>query len=202
MGFVGAVVLGVIWVRKAKSVLSVLVLLLAAVPAAFFLPSRQVDAVSLRNRYVRGLESFAGSTYVWGGEGRLGIDCSGLPRKAYRDAALIEGLRTFNGALTRQWLDLWWNDAGAKTMAGGHEGRLVEVSHTEAADLPVDKLQAGDIAVVNGDTHVLVYLGNRQWMEADPGCQKVILHDQQADPAWLPGVRPRIMRWRSLMETR
>lgn len=45
------------------------------------LPGRAINPEDLAKQYVRCLHSFHGVTYVWGGEGFLGIDCSGLVRK-------------------------------------------------------------------------------------------------------------------------
>jgi len=59
-----------------------------AVTIPFLLPGRAIDPAELRNDYVRRMGRFEGTTYVWGGESRRGIDCSGLPRRAYRDALL------------------------------------------------------------------------------------------------------------------
>jgi cell wall-associated NlpC family hydrolase len=79
---------------------------------------------------------------LWGGEGGMGIDCSGLPRRAYRDAMLSQGLQTLNGSLTRAWLDQWWHDAGARFMADD-AGRLIF--------LPKDADHGSDAGMARGD---------------------------------------------------
>jgi hypothetical protein len=173
------------------------VLIVVALALVFALPSRQWDRQAIRTRYVDNLRSYEGVRYVWGGEGRMGIDCSGLPRRAYRDALLAEGLRTFNGALTRLWLDQWWHDAGARTMSEGGEGRLVPLQRPGATG-PADGLEPGDVAVVNSSTHVVVYLGNGAWIEADPAPDRVIVHEAPKDGRSFLGASPRMFRWREL----
>lgn len=54
---------------------------------SFALPAASPNSSdSLRVDYVANLRELEGSPYVWGGENRRGIDCSGLPRYAYRTA--------------------------------------------------------------------------------------------------------------------
>ena len=59
-----------------------LALLVATACALIFvaLPGSAGDGTSLRQAYVSSLSKYEGTKYVWGGEGRFGIDCSGLVR--------------------------------------------------------------------------------------------------------------------------
>ncbi len=146
--------------------------LLAVVP--FLLPGKPLDAAALRDDYVGRLVSYEGTRYVWGGENSLGIDCSGLPRRALRDALWAQGVRHANGTAFRMWLDQWWFDEGAHAMGQGYRGqtRGIGVSGPlwEMSHLP---LQPGDLAVKSDANHVVVYLGNGEWIEADPTMGKV-----------------------------
>jgi hypothetical protein len=196
LGFIGSAA-ALVWRRKLLRI--GLGVALAGASLVFCMPGGAVHRDSLRGRYVANLRSYEGTRYVWGGEGGRGIDCSGLPRRAYRDALLAEGLCTLNGRLTRHWMEQWWNDAGAKDMAAGADGRLVKLPGPDAAR-PEDGLEAGDVAVVNGDTHVLVYLGGGTWMEADPDAGKVIVHDGHPGGRSSLGVSPKILRWSELAE--
>lgn len=75
-----------VWRHKTLRFLFLVFPLFVASP--FFLPKKKIDTNYLRNRYLSNLERFEGTRYWWGGENKFGIDCSGLPRKAFREALL------------------------------------------------------------------------------------------------------------------
>ena len=84
-------------------------------------------------------------------------------------------------------------------MAAGAGGRLVKLPPIDATQSE-DGLQPGDMAVVDGETHVLVYLGGGAWIEADPDAGKVIVHDAWPGGRPSPGVPPKLVRWTELAE--
>ena len=51
-------------------------------------PGRKQDAGSLRRQYVAALQQYEGTRYIWGGENRFGIDCSGLVQVVYHSCGL------------------------------------------------------------------------------------------------------------------
>ena len=58
---------------------------------------RAVDKLTpepLREEYIASLRRYTGKKYVWGGEGMLGVDCSGLIRRGMIDALFCRGVRT------------------------------------------------------------------------------------------------------------
>ncbi len=64
-----------------------LLLVYGAVALFLIWPShREVDRTALRADYCAALRSYLGTRYGWGGQGRLGIDCSGLVQKGMMDA--------------------------------------------------------------------------------------------------------------------
>jgi cell wall-associated NlpC family hydrolase len=199
IGVLGLVIALSVLARRRRFLRFGPVLILVALVLVFALPARQWDRQAVRARYADYLRSYEGVRYVWGGEGRLGIDCSGLPRRAYRDALLAEGLRTFNGTLTRLWLGQWWIDVGAKAMGEGAGGRLVPLPGPDVLGTG-EGLEPGDVAIVRASTHVVVYLGGGAWTEADPETGKVIVLNAGRDGRSFLGASPRLFRWRELAD--
>ena len=162
-----------------------------ALPTAtliLLLPGRPADPLALRTAYTASLASYTGTRYVWGGENWRGVDCSGLLRSALVDAHFKESLRTFNPALARQGLWFWWHDASARELGDGYQGCTQSLSApTPLKDLPPALLQPGDLAVTGDGSHVLAYLGNATWIEADPYSLKVLTLTQTSgthDSSW------------------
>ena len=136
--------------------------------------------------------------YEWGGEGRGGIDCSGLPRKALLDATLERGLATANPTLLRRAVGLWWNDLSARAIGARHRKSTVSVTSGEAIrSMDVAPLSPGDLAVTTDGVHLLAYLGDDRWIQADPLAGEVITVGSDDDNSWLR--KPvNIVRWRVL----
>ncbi len=139
---------------------------------------------NLRDTYVTKLRTLQGTPYVWGGKGRLGIDCSGLPRTAWRKTLFDEGFRTGNPALLRESVLGWWNDSAARDLPDSAGYRRLGLSGV-LSKLPASQLEPGDLAVTSSGIHCLVYLGNEEWIEADPGQGKVVVVKTQDANPWL-----------------
>jgi hypothetical protein len=150
--------------------------LIAALPVvAVCLPGRAVDPDFLAADYSRGLRCFRGVHYVWGGEGFLGVDCSGLVRKGLAWGQLYHGIRTLNGRPIRDAIGLWSHDCSARALRDGYRGWTTELFRHENIDgADHGGLRMGDLAVTADGVHVLAYLGSRKWIEADPDVHKVI----------------------------
>jgi hypothetical protein len=166
---------GLLALMDGRGRLKVIVLalpLLALVP--FVLPGKPIDPDFLRADYVKRMRGFEHTKYVWGGENALGIDCSGLPRRALRDALWSEGLHRANGSAFRMWLEQWWFDSSARAMSQGYRGRTRSLGVSGPLwELDKAPLLPGDLAVRTDGRHVVIYLGDHRWIEADPGRGKV-----------------------------
>jgi hypothetical protein len=169
----------------------ILVLLVA------ILPGRNPNPSHLRDRYVRSLLTYEGTKYVWGGENRLGIDCSGLIRRALIISMLQEGLTTGNPGLIRQSYAMRWFDCTANALKNGHRNQtrqLFASPSIHATDH--SKLLPGDLAVTADGVHILAYIGNQTWIEADPGGAVKKLHATE-DNDWLQ-IPIVLLRWEIL----
>lgn len=168
--------------------------IIAAIP--WLLPGREINHAELRADYVKRMTALEGTPYLWGGESRKGIDCSGLPRKAIRDALLSYGLRHLDGGPLRMFLEQWWFDASAKSLGTGYRGYTVPLKTSGTIQkMDYSSLQPGDLAVTGDGVHVLAYLGTDQWIQADPGAARVItLNGHTADCGWFE-IPVSIHRW-------
>jgi Cell wall-associated hydrolases (invasion-associated proteins) len=181
-----------IWVKIAGIGAGVALIALAA------LPGRPEAPAALRAEYLRSLQTYEGTIYIWGGEAATGIDCSGLVRVAMVDALLRTGLKEANPALLRQAIALWWNDCSAEELGKGYAGRLVPVTVTNGLNLlDHSTLQPGDIAVTRSGKHTMAYLGNNQWIEADPDPMRVVVAKAPGTLPWF-NVGMHILRWKLL----
>lgn len=180
--WLGFTILG--WKRKPLRVAALILPLLAGI--AIILPGGEIDSEELRQDYVRRMFEFEGTKYCWGGESGRGIDCSGLPRRALRDAMLAYGFRHFNGRAFRAYAEQWWFDASAKALGEGYREYTSPIGTTGTIQkMDYDALIPGDLAVTTNGAHILAYAGDGKWIQADPGIGAVaILGGRTADNGW------------------
>jgi len=197
----GAVLLGALVLFWRKPVIRWTLLAITAFAGLLLLgPSRSLpSAAVMRDDYLKGLQRYDGVTYFWGGENSRGIDCSGLVRRGLVDALFLRGVRTFHPGLIRESLSLWWNDCTANALGKGQPPFTTQVTDAPSINaLQPDRARPGDLAVTADGLHVLAYLGDSTWIEADPGILKVIqVKVPSPDNGWFQ-TPVRIVRWRIL----
>ena len=188
--------LGLAWgrtgVRVALLALPVLVL------TALGFPGRTVGVAGLRDDYRRALRLYRFTPYIWGGENVFGIDCSGLVRKGLVWGQILNGLRTANGHPVRDAVTLWWHDCSARALRDGYRAQTRPLFRADSVSaIDAQRLDVGDLAVTADGVHVMVYVGDRMWTEADPGLRRVVTLTAPADNHWF-NVPVVVVRWRVL----
>jgi cell wall-associated NlpC family hydrolase len=171
-----------VWRQK---VWRTLLLLVMAFLSAFVLsPGRtRTDAGRLRQRFVHQLEAYDGVRYVYGGENHRGIDCSGLVRAAMVRALIDECISSFDPALLRAALTLWWRDTNAIQLGKGGKGLTLPIGDGLPMAMRAAKdLRPGDLAVTMSGSHVLACLDDHRWIEADPDVARVHIVDLNTSP--------------------
>ncbi|HLP91406.1 MAG TPA: NlpC/P60 family protein [Nostocaceae cyanobacterium] len=163
------------------------------------LPGHTPDTITLRNYYIAEMQAFTGTQYVWGGENRVGIDCSGLVRQALVNANFKYGLISLNPKLIREGFSIWWFDASAETLGAGYRNKTQRILAANSInELDHSQIKTGDIAVTQDGIHTLGYIGNNIWIEADPGEKKVItVKAPDQNNLWVR-VPVYIVRWQQL----
>jgi hypothetical protein len=172
------------WKKKPLRLAVLILPLLIVVP--FIIPGREIDSNQLRQDYVRRMKEFEGTKYYWGGESMRGIDCSGLPRRALRDALLSYGIRNANGQAFRGYLEQWWFDASAKALGEGYRNYTNSIGiNGTIQEMDYSGLVIGDLAVTTNGVHVLAYAGGGEWIQAAPEVGAVITLDgKTSDNTW------------------
>jgi NlpC/P60 family len=166
----------------------------AAIGLLALLAAPSGDPHALRQSYLSALRSYRGAPYQRGGESRSGVDCSGLVRRALVRASLRRALLAGDGASLRRALEVWWYDCGAGELARGYRGLTVLVGDAPSlAAIRLDALRPGDLAVTRSGDHVLAYLGQGRWIQADPRAGAVV----EGDPGEWRAAPVRVMRWKA-----
>lgn len=185
------------WQRKPLRIVLLLVPVILSIP--FLLPGGTTDPAEVRDDYVRRMSDLEGTRYVWGGENPRGIDCSGLPRRAFRDALLAYGIRQADGSALRAFLEQWWFDASARDLGAGRRAYTVPVGiRGTIHEMDYTGLIPGDLAVTTSGIHVLAYAGDGRWIQACPRIGAVATLDgRTGDSGWF-SAPVTIHRWRTL----
>ncbi len=126
--------------------------------------------------YAANLVKHEGVKYVWGGEGRFGIDCSGLIRKATVDS--LYGTGRWGAGLL-----VWLKDCPAKSLGAGL-GAYFEEQAVYSSVRDITNPAKGGIAITTSGVHVMAYLGDGAWIQASPSDGKVTVKDAGDEDTW------------------
>jgi cell wall-associated NlpC family hydrolase len=192
---------GILLLRRRKVAVFTILAIGLIVLAWLYSSGKQGDPNILRQSYIQSLKQYKGTLYVWGGENRIGIDCSGLVRRGLINANIKTGLLTLNQRLIRHAFVLWWNDCSARSLRDEYRGfttRLFKTGSINSIDSTT--LSPGDLAVTSDGIHVLAYLGDKTWIEADPSVMKVIVVSTPSDNMWFK-IPVQVVRWNQLKES-
>ena len=170
--WVGGIYFG--WQRLPIKIATLVVTLFCSL--LLILPGRPANTEDLRAAYLHAMQGYEGTKYVWGGENRIGIDCSGLVREGLIQANLQQGITTFNSELVRQGLAMWWFDLSALALRDGERGWTTRLFKADSINsINTSKLLPGDLAATADGIHILAYISEHKWIEADPGERKVMV---------------------------
>ncbi len=199
----GAIWMGALYLFWRQKIIRFACLFFALFLSALtLLPGRPIDAIALRKAYIAELNQYEGTRYIWGGENKNGIDCSGLVRQGLIRANFKQGLLSFNPVLIRTGLDMWWHDAGADALRDEYRNYTKKGQKYDSINkLDHSTIQPGDMAVTADGEHILAYVGEKTWIEADPGYLKVMkVKIPEPENIWF-NVPVYVLQWRQL-ETR
>jgi hypothetical protein len=174
-----------------------------ALLAAFLcLPGRSGHRERLRSDYLCCLRSYTGARYIWGGESRLGIDCSGLVRCGLMKANLRIGFAYADPGLVRRAISMWWFDTSARALRDGYRDLTRPVTEVKKLNgFDHEGLLAGDLACAADGVHILAYVGDRTWISAAPGRTVREFRAEPPNESWFE-VPVKIVRWAQLDDDR
>jgi cell wall-associated NlpC family hydrolase len=108
-----------------------------------------------------------------------------------------ESIFSTNPALLRAAFNLWWRDTNAIQLGKSANG--LTSPKGDGSPIPMrdaQNLRPGDLAVTTSGSHVLAYLGDNRWIEADPDIMRV--HIVDLDKSQIAGQEVLLVAWRWL----
>lgn len=152
-------------------------------------PNR-IAGETIQDKYVEALISYEGEKYAVYGE-KGGISCSTLVRESLIDV-LEENLAE----------EFKENPCSSEELYEGCNGELSLIYKIESIKkLDYSKLQKGDVIILTGENygiHTMAYLGDKNWIHADPITEKVVITNNPAEELDWTTFEVNVMRWNIL----
>ncbi|MBC8059776.1 MAG: C40 family peptidase [Clostridiaceae bacterium] len=182
--------------------LRVLLIIIALLVAAIILvPGHKANTKQLQDEYVHALLGYENVRYIWGGENKIGIDCSGLVREGFVGANLKVGIKNLNPKLIRRAFFIWWYDCSAAALGNSYkEMTTLVLKATSMEELDYSNIIPGDIIVAEKGFHTFAYIGNKTWLEANPDNRKTLKKSSEEKSKEWKDIPLRIVRWSELGE--
>jgi hypothetical protein len=182
-----------IYLRALFLVIAIVVLLI------ILIPGHKDNSKQLQNEYVYSLLGYENVRYIWGGENKIGIDCSGLVREGFINANFKVGVKTLNPMLIRRAFFIWWYDCSADALGNSYRQMTTLVLKARSMDeLVYNDIMPGDIIVAEKGFHTFAYIGDNTWIEANPNKGKTVKVSSDEKAMEWKDIPIRLMRWSEL----
>jgi hypothetical protein len=80
---------------------------------------------------------------------------------------------------------MWFFDSSALALRDGYGNNTQKLGELESIQSGTEmSLLPGDMAVTENGKHILVYVGNDHWLQADPSLGAVVLLHKKAKNGW------------------
>ncbi len=121
-------------------------------------------------------------------------------RKGLITANFQQGFLTLNPNLLRTGFWLWWYDSSAAALKDEYRNYTKKLFFSNSINaIDYKKIHSGDMAVTEDGVHILAYLGDKVWIEADPIYKKVIkVSIPETDNPWF-NTPVYILRWQQFI---
>lgn len=164
-----------------------------------FVPGHNENPKQLQNEYVQSLLEYENVRYIWGGENKIGIDCSGLVREGFINANIKIGVKTLNPKLIKRAFFIWWYDCSADALGKSYKQMTKLVFKSQSMDeLDYNNIMQGDIIVPEKGFHTFAYIGNNTWIEANPDKGKTVtISSEKRSKEW-KNIPIKVLRWSEL----
>ncbi|NLI59002.1 MAG: C40 family peptidase [Clostridium sp.] len=190
----------ILFLTYKNKIIKITLILLPIILLAFLsLNGPLIDKEFVRDEYVNSLKKYNGTKYLWGGETSLGIDCSGLVRRGLIDTYIRLGILNMSPQYIRKGIYLWFNDLSAEALGNEYRNYTTLIlSNQTLNNTDYEKIKKGDIMVTTNGIHTMVYIGNQEWIQADPAKQRVFISKAPDENNPWYKASSNILRWSDL----